>query len=75
MNGAFEQVVNDVMALPFEQQEILKELIAKWQLEARRVEIAQDAQESLALFRAGRLEGQPVAAVIAELHQSLGEEA
>ena len=75
MSGEFEQVVDDVMALPFEQQEMLKELIAKWHIEARRAEIAQDAQESLALYRVGRLEAQSATAVIAELRQFLGDEA
>jgi hypothetical protein len=37
--------MKDVMALPFERQKMLKELIIKWQHEARRAEIAQDAQQ------------------------------
>jgi hypothetical protein len=69
MNGVFEQVVDDVMALPFEQQAMLKELIAKWHIEARRAEIAQDAQKSLALFRYGELKPRSATAVIAELRQ------
>lgn len=71
---AFEQVVNTVMELPFEQQEMLKELISKRHLEAQRAEMARDAQESLTLFRAGQLKPQSAQAVIAELEQSLNEE-
>jgi hypothetical protein len=68
---AFEQIVNSVMELPFEQQEMLKELISKRHIDAQRAEMARDAQESLALFRAGQLKPQSAQAIIAELQQSL----
>ncbi|MGC9395535.1 MAG: hypothetical protein ACP5J4_11840 [Anaerolineae bacterium] len=75
MTVVFEQVVDTVMELPLEQQEMLKELITKWHIEARRSEIAHDAQESLALYRAGQLKPQSAQSVIAELRASLsGEE-
>jgi hypothetical protein len=71
---AFEQIVDTVRALPFEQQEILQELISKWHIEARRAEIARDAQESLKMFRSGQLKPQSAQTVIAELRQSLSNE-
>lgn len=71
---AFEQIVNSVMELPFDQQEMLKELITKRHIEAQRVEMAHDAQESLAQFHAGQLKPQSAQAVIAELEQSLNDE-
>jgi len=74
MTLAFEQVVDTVMALPFEQQEMLKELISKWHIEMRRAEIARDAQEALRMFRAGQLIPQTAQSIIAELRQSLSDE-
>lgn len=74
MTLAFEQIVDTVMALPFEQQEMLKELISKWHIETRRTEIARDAQESLKIFRAGQLKPQSAQTVIAELRQALSNE-
>jgi len=70
----FEQVVDTVMELPFEQQKLLKELITKWHIEARRSEIASEAQASLTLYRSGQLLSQSARSVIAELRQSLDEE-
>lgn len=75
MDIAFEEIVDTVMALPYEQQEMLKELIIKWHIEARREEIARDAQTSLAMVRAGKLKPQSVQTIIAELQQSLNEDA
>mgnify|MGYP000039618531 CR=1 FL=1 len=74
MSLVFEEVVDTVMALPYEQQELLKELITKWHIETRREEIAQDAQASLAMFRAGQLKPQSAQAIIAELQQALDNE-
>jgi len=47
------------------------DLIRGWRTEARRREIARDAQKSLAAFRSGQLKPQSVQAVITELRQSL----
>ncbi len=74
MTTGFEQVVDTVMELPYEQQEMLKDLISKWHIEARRLEIAHDAQESLALFHAGQLKSQSTQTIITELRQSLSSE-
>ncbi len=63
----FEQVVGMVMDLPFEQQEMLKDLITKWHIEARWAEIARDAEESLTLYRTGQLKPQSAQKIIAEV--------
>ena len=70
----FEQLVDTVRTLPDEQQVMLQELITKWQIEARRIDIAHDAQESLAAFRAGQLTSQPAQTIIAELQRALSRE-
>ena len=71
MAMTFEQVVEMIRQFPAEQQEMLIDLIRGWRIEARRLEIARDAQESLAAFRSGQLEPQSAQAVISELRQSL----
>jgi hypothetical protein len=70
----FEQIVDTVMELPFERQEMLKDLITKWHIEVRRSEIARDAEESLALYRTGQLKPQSAQNIIAELRRSLNDE-
>jgi len=71
MAMTFEQVVEMIRQFPAEQQEMLVDLIRGWRTEARRREIARDAQASLAAFRSGQLEPQSAQAVITELGQSL----
>ena len=71
MSMTFEQVVELIRQLPDEQQEMLIDLIHSWRTEARRREIARDAQESLAAFHSGQLQPQSAQAVIAELRRSL----
>lgn len=66
-----DQAIDTVLELPPEQQEMLLEIIHRRQVEARRQEIARDAQHALAAFRAGMLKSQTVDAVLAELHASL----
>jgi len=65
------QAIDTAMQLPPEQQEMLLEILRGRHIEARRQEIAQDAQESLAAFRAGKLKTQSAEAVIEELRQAL----
>jgi hypothetical protein len=66
-----DQVVDTAMRLPPEQRDMLLEILRGRHIEARRREIAQDAQESLAAFRAGKLKRQSAEAVIEELRQTL----
>jgi len=69
MAMTFEKVVETIKQFPEEQQEMLVDLIHGWRIEARRREIARDAQESLEAFRSGQFELQSAEAVIAELRQ------
>ena len=74
MAMTFEQVIETIRQFPAEQQEMLIDLIRGWRTEARRREIARDAQESLAAFRSGQLEPQSAQAVVTELRQSLEDQ-
>ena len=65
-----DQALEAVMQLPQEQQDMLIEILYHRQIQVRRAEIAHDAQESLAAFRAGKLPAQSASAVIAQLRQT-----
>ncbi len=65
------QVLENAMQLPVEQQEMLIEILHNRHLEQRRDEIAEDARESISAFRAGQIRPQPVEDIILELRQSL----
>jgi hypothetical protein len=69
-----DQALETVMQLPLEQQEMLIEIWYKRRIESRRQEIAKDAQDSLAAFRAGQYKPQPANKIIAELRDSLAED-
>ena len=62
-----QQHLKTVMRLPVEQQEMLLEIMHRRHIEARRKEIAQDAQASLATFRAGDLNVQSAENIADEL--------
>lgn len=65
--ATLDQALDLVMQLPVEQQEILLEILRRRQVESRRQEIAQDANASLAEYRAGRLAPQSAEDAIADL--------
>ncbi|MBN1873594.1 MAG: hypothetical protein JXA33_05140 [Anaerolineae bacterium] len=69
MTITFEQIVDTVREFPIEQQEMLADLLRSWHIQNRRLEIAQDAQESLAAFREGHFKPQSAQEVITELLQ------
>jgi len=69
-----DQALETVMRLPVEQQEMLLEIMHRRHIEARRKEIAQDAQASLAAFRTGDLNVQSAENIIVELHEILDDE-
>lgn len=66
-----DQVLDNVMQLPLEQQEMLIEILRNRHIESRREEIAKDAQEAIAAFYAGKLKSQPVEEILTELRQML----
>jgi hypothetical protein len=69
-----DRALATVMQLSLDQQELLIEIIRQRHIEASRDEIARDAQESIAAFKAGKLKPQSAQAVIAELRRSLDDD-
>jgi hypothetical protein len=72
--NTLDQVLDTALKLPYDQQEMLISILQNRHHESRRAEIAADAQESLAEFRAGKLQPQSADAVILALRQSLQDE-
>jgi len=60
-----------VEQLPFDQQDMLVEIVRKRQIERRRDEIAQNARESIDAYRAGELKAYTAEEAIAELQAML----
>ncbi len=69
-----DKVLDEAMALPIEQQEMLIQILQRRMIEKRRDEIAQDAVSSLAEFRAGKLKVQTATEAILELREFLENE-
>lgn len=69
-----DQAIDAAMQLSLEEREMLLGILRGRQIEARRNEIAQDAQESLVQFRAGGLMATSAERMIEELHLSLKDE-
>ena len=69
-----EQAILTVNQLPFEQKEMLLEIVKNQMLEARRAEMAEDAKESIAAFYRGELQPQSLASIISELQATLIED-
>ena len=71
---SLDEALETVMQLPPEQQEMLIEIMRHRQIERRRQEIAEDAQQSLSAYRAGEYKPQSAVQVIRELHLGLDED-
>lgn len=69
--STLEQALDTVCQLPPEQQEMLIDIIQNRLIEARRKEIAQDAQAVIVAFHEGRLKPQFAKYIIAELRETL----
>jgi len=69
-----DQAIDTVLRLPPEQREMLVDILRNRQIEARRQEIAADAQKSITAFREGTLNVQSADEVIAELHRALEDD-
>ena len=65
----FDQAINTVDQLPFEQQEMLIDIFRRRLIEADRQKIARDARESLNAFRQGQFSAQSADQVIQELSE------
>lgn len=70
-----DQALDIVSQLSIEQQTMLIEILQRRQTEARRVEIAANAQQAVTAFQQGQLTPQSATEVIAELRRSLSDEA
>jgi hypothetical protein len=71
--STLDQVLETALQLPYEQQEMLIKILQNRHHQSRRAEIAADAQQSLADFRAGNVRPQSAKSVIAELRQALDD--
>ncbi len=68
-----EEAISTVNKLPFEQREMLLEIVKNQMIEDRRAEIAKDAKEAIAAFHRGELKSQPIEDIISELKATLTE--
>jgi hypothetical protein len=71
--NTLDQALETALQLPYEQQEMLIRILQNRHHENRRAEMAADAQQTLADFRAGKFRHQSAENVIAALRQSLQE--
>jgi hypothetical protein len=69
-----DQAIDAAMQLPPNQREMLVTILRSRQIESRRQEIARDAQESIAAFRARKLRARSAEEVIADLRQALEDD-
>jgi len=67
--STLDQALETALKLPYEQQEMLIKILSQRYNESRREEIATDAQQSLANFRAGHYKAQSAEQVVLELRQ------
>jgi hypothetical protein len=68
--NTLDQVLETALQLPYEQQEMLIEILQKRYYESRRAEMAADAQATLADFRDENFRPQSADGVITVLRQS-----
>ncbi len=64
-------VLDAAQQLSYEEKNMLVEILKKCQIETRRDEIADNAQEALRTFQAGELKTESATGLISRLHQSL----
>lgn len=69
-----DQAIDAAMQLTMDQRAMLLDILQGRQIDARRNEIEQDAQESLAKFRSGAFKANTAESIIEELHLSLENE-
>ncbi len=67
--------IDTVTQLPWEQQEMLIDILRQRRVEKRRHEIARDAREAKDAFRQGKLKPQAFPEILAELQRCLEEDA
>lgn len=69
-----DQALDTAMQLPFEQKQMLIEILWKRQVEARRDEIAENAREAITAFHAGELKMESIDELLARLHDSIKDQ-
>jgi transcriptional regulator with AAA-type ATPase domain len=72
--NSLDRILDEAMALPLSQQEMLVQILQRRMVERRRDKIAQDARESLAEFRSGKLKAQTAKEAIADLRAFLADD-
>jgi hypothetical protein len=65
-----DEALDVVMQLEYEQKELLLDILRKRQIEERREEIAQNAQEAIQAFQAGELKTETADELTNRLHTS-----
>lgn len=73
--GLLDQALDTVMRLPYEDKEILIDIVRKRLIEERREQIRQNADQAIKAFHAGSLKTETAAELISRLEASLEEEA
>ncbi|WP_424102213.1 hypothetical protein [Moorena producens] len=71
--STLDQVLEEAMTLPIEQQEMLIQILKSRMVEQRRQEIANDADVSFAEFQAGKLKIQTATEAIEELRECFNQ--
>jgi hypothetical protein len=69
-----DRILDEAMALPINQQEMLLQILHGRIIDRRQDEIAQDAIESLAEFRSGKLKSQKAVEAITDLRSFLNQD-
>ena len=65
----FEQALDAVMELSFEQREMLVEIVRRRSVAERRRQLAEDAEQALLEYRSGNLKSMSALEVIDQLNQ------
>jgi hypothetical protein len=71
--NTLDQALETALRLPHDQQEMLIKILQNRHNQGHREEVATDAQQSLADFRAGQFSSQSASSLIAELRQCLDD--
>ncbi len=69
--ATLDQALDAAMQLPYEQKQMLIDILWKRQIEARREEIAANAREAIRAFHDGELKTETVEELLARLHHSI----
>jgi hypothetical protein len=69
-----DQALDAVMLLPFDQRNVLLEIVRRRQRDERTEKWVREAEETLAAYHRGEIKAQSVDEIIEELHRSLEED-